>query len=422
MIFKNIMAFLPDGTLLKNANIIIRKDKIISISTKSIEPEGDIVYNGTGKLMIPGLINTHCHVPMALCRGLGADLPLSQWLNTAIFPMEAKLTEEFVYWGALLGISEMLRSGVTSFNDMYYFSPLIAKAVLKSGIKANLAYDENESLRTTGQIPHAKNLFENYHLAGDGRLKIDLCVHSEYTTKAKGVLSVADYAKETGANIQLHLCETKEEVENCWKRHQKSPVSYFADLGLFDSHTTAAHCVWLTEQDRKILAEKKVVVSHCPVSNLKLGSGIADIQAMKKDQLVVSIGTDGAASNDNLNMLEDIKLVPLLQKGIHQDASLFPASEVLLMATKNGALSQARSDTGALIPGNKADFAIVNYESVNMQPAYDAIAGLIYASTPADIEMTVVDGKILYEKGIYPTLDIELILAKIKEIAKIISR
>lgn len=418
MIFQNVHILQSDGTILKNTNVIIQKDKICSISTKPVQEKDPIIYDGKGNWLLPGLINTHCHVPMTLCRGIGSDLPLSRWLQEAIFPIESKLTKEFIYWGSLLGICEMLRSGVTSFNDMYYFTPFIAKAVLESGIRANLSYDENAALRTTGEIKNAKYLYETYHMEDNGRLKIDLCIHSEYTTQQFGVEKVIEYAKETGLNIQLHLCETQSEVENCKIRHKKTPVAYFHDLGLFDCHTTAAHCVYLTEEDKQILSEKKVIVSHCPISNLKLGSGIADIISMQSYGITVSIGTDGAASNDNLNMLEDIKLVSLLQKGLHKDASLLPAKEILLMATKNGALSQSRPDIGVLSPGMKADCILVNASSMNLQPVSDLRAGFVYSAIPSNILMTMVDGKILYENGHFHTIDLELVLSHIREIGQ----
>ena len=230
--------------------------------------------------------------------------------------------------------------------------------------------------------------------------------------------AASDYAKEIGANMHIHISETKKETDECIARHGKTPVAYFNDLGVFDNHVTAAHCVWLTEQDKQILADKKVSVAHCPISNLKLGSGIANMFSLMEKGINISIGTDGVASNDNLNFLEDMKLTALLQKGLHRNPAIFPASEVFKMASQNGALSQNRMQTGALKLGNQADIIAIDYHSINLLPCIDVISSLVYATLPSDVKMTMVNGKILYENGQFHTIDIEKVMHEVSRIGR----
>ena len=320
---------------------------------------------------------------MTLLRSVGADLPLDRWLSEKIFPLEDKLNKDWAFSGSLLGIAEMLRSGVTSFSDMYFFGESRANAVLESGINANLCMGilcfDDSPFDKAPMVQESKDLFHAYHNANGGQLKIDIGLHAEYTSNPIIAKAASDYAKEIGANMHIHISETKKETDECIARHGKTPVAYFNDLGVFDNHVTAAHCVWLTEQDKQILADKKVSVAHCPISNLKLGSGIADMFSLMEKGINISIGTDGVASNDNLNFLEDMKLTALLQKGLHRNPAIFPASEVFKMASQNGALSQNRMQTGALKLGNQADIIAIDYHSINLLPCIDVISSLVYA-------------------------------------------
>ncbi len=422
MLFSHCNILLADGEIQKDAYLQITGDKITYIGTEKPQAASDIVYDGTNQLLLPGFVNTHSHVPMTLLRSIGADLPLARWLHEAIFPIENKLNKHWAYFGTLLGIAEMLRSGVTSFTDMYFFGEARAKAVLETGINANLSMGilclDDSSFEKAPMVQETKDLFQQYHNANAGQLKVDVGLHAEYTSNAKIARAVGEYAKEIGANVHIHLSETNKETQECIARHGKTPTAYFNDLGLFDNPTTAAHCVWLTQQDREILAKKNVFVSHCPISNLKLGSGLADMWALAQQGATLSIGTDGAASNDNLNFLEDMKLSAMLQKGLHQDPSIFSAKQVLQMAAKNGAISQGRTNTGTLAVGNQADIVAVDYHSCNLLPKTDMLSALIYAALPSDIKMTMVNGKILYQNGTFTTIDIEKVMYEVEHIGK----
>ncbi len=422
MLFSNINILCPDGTILKNGYLEVTGKKITYLGTTNPNCDAEECYDGTNKLLLPGFVNTHCHVPMTLLRSMGADLPLNRWLHEAIFPIESKLTEEHGYIGALLGIAEMLQSGVTSFTDMYFFGEARSKAVLESGIKANLSMGilclDDSEVDAAPMVQETKDVFTAWHNTNDGQLKIDVGLHAEYTSNPKIVRGVSEYAQSIGANMHIHLAETKEETEGCIARHQKTPAAYFRDMGTFENNTTAAHCIYMTDEDLDILANYHVTVSHCPISNLKLGSGIADVIKMQNHGVAVSIGTDGPASNDNLNFIEDMKLAPLLQKGFHRNPSLLSSGEVLKMATHNGAVAQGRRDTGEIKVGNRADLVVIDYNSINLQPETDLATALIYAALPSNVKMTMVDGKVLYRDGVFLTIDSEKILYEAARLGK----
>ena len=422
MLFEDIHVLCPDGKILEHVYVLTKEHTILSITK---EPPATMPnerkYPGRGKLMIPGFVNAHCHVPMTLLRSVGTGLPLDQWLNNAIFPIEGRMTTNDSYIGTLLGIAEMLKSGITSFTDMYLFGHACAKAVIESGIKANLSMGvtcfDKQNFDSLPFVKETKEMVREYHNIDNGRLKIDAGIHGEYTSNPNIVQQMGEYAKENSLHTHIHLSETSEETSACIARHQKTPAAYFESLGFFENPTTAAHCVHLTEEDMEILSANHVTVAHCPVSNLKLGSGIANVRQMQAKGISVSIGTDGTASNDNLYFFEDVKLAALLQKGIHKDPTALPACKMFKMATKNGALSQGRTDTGELREGCRADLAIIDLNSIHLTPSIDLVNTLLYSAMPSDVCLTMVDGKILYENREFLTLDIEKIKADAKLIA-----
>ena len=347
MLFENISYLNESFEVIKNTNILVEHDLISYIGKETPRSYNGRRLDGKNKLLMPGFVNTHCHVPMTIFRSLGGNLPLDKWLENFIFPFEAKLTEKAVYTGSLIGISEMIKSGVTSFNNMYYFSETICSAIDESGIKANIAmeglsFDDSINNKYTCNKDDAINFFKNYNNSCGGRIKTDLSIHSEYTGNPQKAEMIGALARELNTGIQLHLSETEKETKDCILRHGKTPPQYFESLSVFDNHVIAAHCVYINDDDIEILKNKNVTVSHCPLSNLKLGSGICDISKLINKGINVTIGTDGAASNDNLNFLEDIKISALLAKGIHKDASMISSEDIIKAATVNGALSHIR--------------------------------------------------------------------------------
>lgn len=378
----------------------------------------DEVYDGRGKLLMPGLYNAHSHVPMTLLRGMGENMSLDAWLNDAIFPFEACMTHDDAYHAMLLGIAEMVRFGVVSCSDMYYHSDARAQAVLESGIKCNMGHSvlNFDPTKTYDDLPEAslnQTLLKNYHGAGGGRLLVDFNLHAEYTSTRPVVEGLAHAAKDAGVRMQVHLSETYSEVEECRGRHGLSPVEYLAECGLFDVPTTAAHCVWVDGQDRAILAEKGVVVATCPASNAKLGSGVAPVQEMRNAGVAVALGTDGVASNNAQNMFRDMYLLALMQRAHNCTPMGLSSAQLIHVATRNGALSQGRHDCGDIKEGYRADLVVLDIDTPWMQPCDDRAGALVYSAQGSDVVLTMVDGCVVYKDGSYPTIDIEFSAAEV---------
>lgn len=412
MLFKDITVLTEEGATISHAYVAVDGSRITHVQLDQPEGTFDRVYDGRGKLLMPALYNAHTHVPMTLLRGRGDNLPLQRWLNEAIFPFEARIQEDDTYHGTMLGIAEMLRFGVVSFTDMYFQTDARARAVLDSGIKCNLSdcvvcADPGVSYYDLPLAAENEQWIKQYHGAGNGRLLIDMSLHAEYTTTPLIVESLAQAAKEAGLRMQVHVSETQKEVAECIERHGKTPPAYLADLGLFDVPTTADHCVWLTDEDRAILADKRVFVACNPASNAKLGSGIANIKAMKEAGIVLCLGTDGVASNNNHNMFKDMYLLALMQRAGDADPVSLSAEEFITIATRNGALSQGREDCGLMKPGARADLVALDIDTPWMQPIHTMADNVVYSAQGSDVVLTMVDGKILYENGDYPTIDVE---------------
>lgn len=411
MLFKDISIIDENFKVLKNMNVLIEQDRIKYIGKDAPKDYVGEIYNGQNKLLLSGFVNAHCHVPMTLLRGYGENLPLDKWLFDCVFPFENKIKEKDMFNGSMLGIAEMIKFGTTSFTDMYFICDEIAKAVSQTGIKANIGkgvtcFDDSDFLNLE-TYQQSKQLYSQWNNTCDGRVLIDMTIHAEYTSTPKVVKGLANYAKNLGANIQMHLSETEKEHNECIEKYGKTPTEYMLDCGIFENPTIVAHCVAVTENDIDILKQNNVSVAHCPVSNLKLGSGIAPISKMVEKGLNVCIGTDGAASNNNLNLLEEIKLASILQKGFYQNPLLISPEQVIKMATLNGAKSQGRKDTGLLKEGYKADLIVIDMGKPHLTPNYNDLYNLVYAGLGSDVEITMVNGKVLYKQGEYKTLDIE---------------
>ena len=276
-------------------------------------------------------------------------------------------------------------------------------------------FDENQTVEQNTQIPESLALFEKYHGAADGRIHIDFSIHAEYTCKSHIVKAYSDLCREKGGRMHIHLAETAREQRECIERYGKTPTEWFESLGTFDSPTAAAHCVAVTERDMDILKAHGVSVVHNPTSNLKLGSGFAPIPRMLDLGLNVALGTDGAASNNNLNMMEEMHLAAVLHNGFTHDPTLMKPAQVLNMATRSGARLQGRGDTGELAVGKKADVIAIDLGRPHLYPNLDPLALMVYSAQGADVAMTMVDGRILYENGEFLTLDADKILSEARK-------
>lgn len=418
-IIKNVI--LPGGK--SNVNIIIEDKKISKICAEIPGGERyDETVDGQGKLLISGFYNSHGHSAMTALRGYADDLPLKRWLFEKIFPAEDKLTDKVIYHATMLAIAEMLESGTVSFSDMYFFMDETARAVIESGIKANLCRGytsgDDTDMATDIRFAESKSLVENYNMYDDGRIIAEMCIHAEYTNAEKPIRTIAEYAKEHDLGIQLHASETESEHKECIERHGMTPIGWFRHLGVLDVPVTAAHCVWVTPEDMAIMAEKGTSAVHCPISNLKLGSGVMPLELLINAGVNVALGTDGASSNNRLDMIRELQLAAILHKGVMREPTLFPAQSIYEIATLNGARAQRRHDCGAIKEGMRADLVLVDTDSIHNQPLYDTYSMLAYSASREDVLMTMVDGKILYRNGEFKTIDIEKTKAEAKQTLK----
>ncbi len=412
MLFKNISLVDEDFNIKKNMNLITEDELITYIGSELPQEYSGEVYDGNNKVMLPGFYNTHCHIPMTLLRGYGEGLPLQRWLFEKVFPFEAKLTGEDCYWGAMHGAIELIKSGVASFTDMYFFIGDIIRAVEESGLKGNISHGSSFN----PHVPDFKDLKaykDTFSLANiynkklNGRIKVDASLHAEYTSNEGFVRQVAEFAKENNLIVQTHISETLKEHEECKQRHGLTPFAYLNKCGLLDQPVVAAHCVWIEGEDFDIIKEKNVSPSHCISSNIKLGSGFAPIKQMLDKGIRVGLGTDGASSNNNLNFMEEIHLASMINKGVNRDPEFLQPSQILKMATENGAISQGRFDAGKIKVGYKADLIVIDMDKPHLQPVFDILANVVYSAQAEDICLSMIDGKLVYKDGELTNIDVE---------------
>ena len=416
MLFRNISIVDRDFILQKNRFVLVENGRFLYIGTEMPDPseyhlEGHEIIDGNRKLLMPAFYNTHCHVPMTLLRGYGEGLPLNEWLQTKVFPFEAEFDAEEKYCGAMLGALELISSGCVSISDMYSNLVSYGSGLHDAGMKANISNGmiifDDKSFFDDRSYRDTVEFMEYAEALGDGRMIPCASVHDEFTTTDRCVDECIEFAKENNLHIQIHVSEAKVNHEDCLRRRGITPVRYFEDKGLFDLPVTAAHCVHVTDDDIDILKKHNVFVAHCPSSNLKLGTGIAPLKKMYDKGVPVTIGTDGASSNNNLNMFEEMHLSAMLCRGYSFDSNAIPANEILRIASRNGALSQGREDCGLIDTGMKADFIVLDLDKPHMIPDFDTISNVVFSAQASDILMTVCDGQVLYKDGEFLTIDEE---------------
>ncbi len=403
--------------------IAVENDIISYIGDKKPEGHFDRIIDTKNKLVSPGLYNCHTHTAMQFLRGFGEDLPLDRWLNEKIFPAEERLTGEIVYTSSMAAIAEMIRNGICSFSDMYYFCDRTADAVGQTGIKANIsrsvvAFDNNADHSRDYRFLESKELYEKYHNSFNERVKIDFSIHAEYTNVRTMVEFCAEYAKKNDIALQIHLSETQKEHNDCIARYNMTPTEFFEATGVLDCNTSFAHCVWVTEKDMDIIKKHGATVVHNPTSNLKLGSGIMKLSTMLDKGINVTLGTDSSSSNNTLDVMKEMNLSALLQKGIDLDPSSVKAEQIIKLATANGALCQKRENCGSIALGNKADIIMLDMDTINNIPSFSPVYSFLYSANSSNICFNMVDGCILYENGEYKTLDIEKVKSDMKQLKK----
>lgn len=392
--------------LLENTSVILKEGVIVDILPTI---EASVKYNPSATIrldehiLIPGLVNLHSHAAMNLMRGIADDLALMTWLNEHIWPLEAQtLSERFVYDGALLGCAEMLKGGITCFNDMYFFPESTAQAATKAGMRAQIGLTVIDF-----PSPYASDA-DDYLLKGlnardqwRGNSLISSCIapHAPYTISNQTFEKVMTYAEQLGLGVHTHLHETQEEIVQSVKQFGVRPIKRLADLGVLGPNLVAAHCVHMNDEDMQLMQDYGCHIAHCPTSNLKLGSGIAPVANMLSRNINIGLGTDGAASNNRLDMFAEMRLAALLSKGSGGDATAVPAEQALEMATINGARALGLdSQIGSIEIGKLGDLTAVKLADIETMPCYDPMSHLVYAAGREHVTHVWVQGELKYQK------------------------
>lgn len=402
------------------------EDNIISeISKKNIAVEADFKIDALGQIVIPGLINTHTHLPMTLLRGYGDDMVLSEWLQTRIWPIEAKLSSTSIKSGAELGLLEMMQSGTTTFFDMYFFEEIIAQTVDLLGLRAVLGFAFIDT--GTPQYP-ASQLFDKAETFVKTYQKHDrvipgLAPHGTYTCGPETLQKVRKLADNYKIPIQIHCAETRDEVYDVKKQYGKRPVAQLEEYGLLASDVVLAHCGWITKNEIADMAKTKVSISHCPISNMKIATGgFAPVPELIESGVCVTLGTDGAASNNTLDMFETMKFTALLHKQHRWDPKVVPAQTVFDFATINGAKALGLdAQIGSIEEGKHADIVLVDFKTPRLTPCHDPISHLVYAVHGSDVSTTIVDGNPIYLDRMVQTVDEQQVLIDAQKQAKVLT-
>lgn len=374
----------------------------------------DRVIDATDKVLMPGLVNAHTHLPMTLMRGYGGGCDLHTWLNQYIFPAEARLDKKSVRIGTTLALAELIASGVTTVADMYYFCDEIAAAVVQAGISANLSrslvsFSADDTPEKMQSYQEMVQLYETWHGYQDGQILVDTSIHAEYTSFENPRLweSVAQFAADRHLGVQIHISETESEHADCLARHGKTPLALFDQYGMWRTgRSLAAHCVHITQEDMDLMAQRFVCAVHNPVSNLKLASGIAPIPEMMERGVSIALGTDGVSSNNSHDMFEEIKLAAMLHKGASGNPRVVSAFDALSMATVHGAAALGRN-TGMLAVGRDADIIMLDFAKPHLMPCHDVMENVVFSARGSDVCMNMARGQIIYENGQFFTVDME---------------
>ncbi|ASJ08174.1 N-ethylammeline chlorohydrolase [Thermococcus siculi] len=411
ILIKNGRVIYGENFEVVEADVLIEGNRIVRVA-KGISEAADTVIDAGGRVVSPAFVNLHTHSPMGLFRGLADDLPLMDWLQNHIWPREAKLTREYTKVGAYLGALEMIKTGTGTFLDMYFFMDGVAEVTLESGLRGYLSYgmiDLGDPEKTEKEIKEALRTMEFIEKLGSDRVHFVFGPHAPYTCSIALLKEVRRLADEHNKLITIHVSETMAEIGQITERYGKSPVVLLDDIGFLGNDVIIAHGVWLDSRDTQILAREGVTVAHNPGSNMKLASGVMPIQRLLNAGVNVGLGTDGAASNNNLDMLEEMKLAALLHKVHNLDPTVADAKTVFRMATLNGARA-LRLKAGVIKEGYLADIAVINFNQPHLRPINNVISHLVYSANGNDVETTIVDGKILMLDREVLTLDEERII------------
>ena len=411
LLIKNalILTVNPKNEVLENADIAVEDGCLLAVGKVPENFLPDKVIDASDQIALPGLINAHTHIPMSLFRNYADDLPFWPWLLEKIKPAEDHLSAEHVYWGAKLGVLELIQSGVTCFSDMYFYMNEVATVVKESGIRACLSgvLLEVDDLGPTF-MKAAVDFHDSWHGKADGRINAFFGPHSMYLCGPEYLRETTEEALKRKSVIHIHLAESRQEVADCLEKYGKSPVQHLAELGMFACRTAAAHCVHVSADDIKLLKQHKVSVLNNPTSNMKLANGFAPIDALLKKGVNVALGTDGSASNNNVNMFEEMHLAALVNKAVNEDAESVPAQQVLRMATINGAKALGlENEIGSLEVGKRADLILLDANKPHYFPRHNPVSSIAYSAQAADVSTVLVNGQVLLENYQLKTIDLQ---------------
>lgn len=407
----DIVTLDPQGTVLRNADVAIEGERIVAVGQAPADFQPDEVVEARHRVLMPGFVNAHTHAPMTFERGWAEDLPLDRWFNERVWVVESQLTDEDVYWGAMLAAAEMIRSGTVAFADHYFYMDRVAEAVEQSGLRGLLAwcvFGEEGNIGT--DLPGTVDFVQRWQGAAGDRIHTVLGPHSPYMCEPRFLARTAAVAARLGVGIHIHLAESQAQVDNSLARYDRTPVELLEANGVFDVPVIAAHCIYVNAVDQAILARRGVTVVQCPNCHMKLGMGVTPVPALLAQGVNVALGTDGPASSNDLNMLKEARLAALIQKLHHADPEVMPGDLPLRMATQNGARALGWPDSGAIVPGNRADLILLDCDKPHWRPRHDLVANLLHSAQAGDVSDVMVAGRWLMRDRRILTLDEERIL------------
>ncbi|MEJ5364813.1 MAG: amidohydrolase [Desulfosoma sp.] len=420
-----ILTLDDQGTVIRDGAVAVRNGSIDAVGpSDDLEMRFDPVrlLDASGCVVLPGLVNAHTHAAMTLFRGLADDLPLMDWLQKHIFPAESRLTESWVYWGTLLGCAEMILSGTTAFCDMYLFEHKVAQAAKEAGMRAlvgEVLYDFPSP--HYGPVDHGLQFTEDLILQwkDDPLIRVAVEPHAPYTCSPELYRRCFALARKYDVPMVTHLSENSAEVREVQGRYARRPVAHLAALGVLHDRLIADHCVDLDERDMELLAEHRVIVAHNPESNLKLASGFAPVPALLRRGVCVALGTDGCASNNNLDLFGEMGTCAKIHKAAAMDPTVLPADTVLRMAVRHGAKALGLEDVvGQIRPGFAADLIVVDFSAPHLTPVYDPVSHLVYAAKGSDVRHSLIGGRLVMEDRRLTTIDLERVMAEVRAIAR----
>lgn len=423
ILIHNCTAVLMDGanTVLPNAFVAVEDGKITWVGDRRPVGFFDERIDGEGGVLLPGLVNCHTHTAMTAMRGYGDGHDLQDWLHNFIFPVEAKWDDRAIRACTALGLAEMIATGTTCIADMYMHMDAVAQEIAAAGISANLCcggvlFDPVFDPKTHHDCIQQEHMASRWHGYNNGQILFDASIHAEYTSRPELWKWTADFAKANGLGMHVHVSETRREHEECLAKYGRTPLQTLDQYGVWDVRAIAAHCVWTTPEDWALMVEKGVTPVHNPVSNLKLGSGIAPVPAMKGAGVRVALGTDGVSSNNNLDMFEEMKFAAILHNGANHDPLALLAKDALRMATVNGAEALGRK-SGRIAPDYDADLILLDPQRLNLLPCHDPVSNAAYAAHGNDVRMNMARGKVIYKDGDFLTIDIARVKREVAEYA-----